>query len=534
MRATLYRTAAALATAALLLGAVFAQGETLVIAFDAADLTTADPHMVAATQDRAVADMVFNGLVRYKPGDITQFEPDIAASWEASADSKVWTFHLRDNVMCHPWGNNPGYALTADDVVYSLNRSANADTSAYAGEYADMQFAALDASTVQITLADPLTEALLLPKVADYAGGFIVCAQAAEDLGPAGFATNPVGTGAFMFAGYTPQQQVDLVANPDYFRGAPQLAGVTVRFIANVSAREAGLQTGELDIIEGLSEQPWVEKMRAQTDMAVPIFGPGEAAVLYFDTSRPPLSNVNARRAIAYCIDRDELRAVIGEDVASPLVSVVPDLLPGALTEQEVRDAGLLYETDRERAIELLQEAGGGFSTELVVSERAQYLTPMQNVQAQLAQCGIDIQLRVVDHSTMHTLIRQGSNLIVPYIAWRPNADAFLSRFFHSETTIITGEAPDTNFSHFGSTDLDGDGEVDGVDDLIEAARLSLDPVEQATYWKEAQLEILDWMGGYPLYIMGFAFAMSPDVDLGYELNSTLALYPQITETTTK
>ena len=176
----------------------------------------------------------------------------------------------------------------------------------------------------------------------------------------------------------------------------------------------------------------------------------------------------------------------------------------------------------------------GGFSAEIVVSERAQYLTPMQNIQAQLAQCGIDLQLRVVDHSTMHTLIRQGSNLMVLYVAWRPNADAFLTRFFHSDTTIITGTAPDTNFTHFGTTDLDGDGEVDGVDDLIEAARISLDTDEQAQLWQEAQVEILEWMVGYPLFISSFAYAHNPDVDFGYDLQSTLALYPQITESTSK
>ena len=75
----------------------------------------------------------------------------------------------------------------------------------------------------------PLSPTLFLPKVANYAGGFIVCMKAYDALGADAFKTNPVGTGPFMFQSYTPQNSVELVANDQYFRGAPKLAGVSVR-----------------------------------------------------------------------------------------------------------------------------------------------------------------------------------------------------------------------------------------------------------------------------------------------------------------
>ncbi|HID10558.1 MAG TPA: hypothetical protein EYP17_04570, partial [Candidatus Latescibacteria bacterium] len=133
------------------------------IAFDAADLKTLDPHFAAATMDRAVVDMVFNGLVRYKPGDIRIFEPDLAESWEVSPDGKVWTFHLRKGVMCHPWNGNPAYELTSEDVVYSLRKAADPARSAYAGEYEGMTFAAVDKYTVKITLKEAISRSLLFP-----------------------------------------------------------------------------------------------------------------------------------------------------------------------------------------------------------------------------------------------------------------------------------------------------------------------------------------------------------------------------------
>ena len=234
-----------------LLFGLAASGDVLKIAFDAADLKTLDPHYAAATMDRAVVDMVFNGLVRYRPGDITVFEPDLAESWKISDDGLVWTFHLRRGVMVHPYPGNPdGYELTSEDVVFSLNKAANPDTSAYAGEYTGLTFEAVDRYTVRITLDRALSPALFLPKVADYAGGFIVPKAAYEALGE-DFRTHPVGTGPFMFSDYVPTQKVVLVKNDRYFRGSPKLDGVEVWYMPDVNARLNGLLTGELNVIEG-------------------------------------------------------------------------------------------------------------------------------------------------------------------------------------------------------------------------------------------------------------------------------------------
>ncbi|MGD9030774.1 MAG: ABC transporter substrate-binding protein, partial [Anaerolineae bacterium] len=207
----------------------------------AADLGTLDPHFAASTNDRNIVDMVFNGLIRYKPGDGSVFEPDLAMELpepELVDGKQVWTFELRSGVMCHPSDEVPSYELTSEDVVWSLQKSANADTSAYAGEYAGMAVEAVDASTVKITLDTPLSPVLFYPKVADYAGGFIVCKKSYEALGAEAFKTNPVGTGPFMFDSYSPQEKVLLVANDDYFRGRPKLDGVDYRYMPELNSRE--------------------------------------------------------------------------------------------------------------------------------------------------------------------------------------------------------------------------------------------------------------------------------------------------------
>jgi peptide/nickel transport system substrate-binding protein len=470
--------------------------------------------------------MVFNGLIRYRPGDISQFEPDLATAIPEptmEGDQQVWVFELKEGVMCHPWNGNEGYELTSEDVVYSLEKAANPDRSAYAGEYTGMTFEAPDTYMVRIILDQPLSPALFLPKVADYAGGFIVCSQAAEDLGDEAFATHPVGTGPFMFESYTPMENVTLAANEAYFRGVPNLTHVEAHYIPDISSRELGLREEELDLVEGLREQPWIENMQGIEGITVDVFGPGETVVLHMNQTVDPLGDVNVRKAIAHALAREDFLAFFGEDTATPLYSPVPaEFLAGGLTQEEVAEAGVQYETDRAMAEELLAEAGAeGISLTSNTSERASYRRTYEAIQDQLNQVGITLNLEVVDHSTMHSLIRDDANSLIVYIAWRPNADVFLTRFYHSQSIVVTGENPDTNFSHY-----------DQIDDLIEQARAETDPDAQAELWKEAQVQILEDVVGYPLFILQFVFGRAEYVDYGYDLQSTLALYPQITENT--
>jgi len=494
---------------------------------NAADLHSLDPHFATTTQDRSLVDMVFNGLLRYKPGDGSVIEPDLAEALpepEMVGGKQVWIFGLRRGVMCHPSDVTPAYELTAEDVVYSLQKSANPERSAYAGEYTGMTVEALDDYTVKITLDKPLSPVLFFPKVANYSGGFIVCKKAIEAMGDDAFKTHPVGTGPFMIQSYSPGEKVVLVANDAYFRGRPLLDSIEFRYMPDISSREAGLLAGELEVINGLPDKVWVDKMSKEEGIRVDVFGVGEVATVHFNTSVEPLNNPVVRKAIAYALDRDEFLALFGEPVAENVYSPVPaKFLAGGLTRAEAEKLGLTYDVDREKAKQMLADAGypGGFSLEVVTSEMTGYRRIYESMQAQLAEVGIDLKVKVVDHSTMHKLIREDVNPIVVYIAWRPNADVYLTRFFHSDSIVVTGAKPDTNFSHY-----------DQIDDLIEAARVETDPDKQVDLWKQAQIKILEDMVAYPLHYQQQVYARTEAVDYGHELISVLALYPGITENT--
>jgi len=515
-----------------------AKDQDLNIAFDAGDVATLDPHRSATTVDRATVDMIFNGLVRYPPGDQVNIEPDLATSWKVSKDGKVWTFTLRKGVYFHPFPGYPnGYELTSEDIVYSLKRAADPKRSSYAGEYTGMSFEAVDPYTVKIAIEKPISETLFLAKIASYAGGFVVSKKAMEEKGDEWAKTHPVGTGPFMFDSYEPRQKTVLAGNSRYFRGVPVLKKVTVRYMPSVSSREFGLRTGELQIIEGLKEDKWLEKVSAFPDVTVKTFGPCETQVLHFNMTKEPFNDIRVRKAFSYAVFREEVAAFMGKGLAVAIYSPAQaPPAPGALTKEEAMKAGVVYEDNIAEAKKLLSEAGypAGFKTEVIISEMASsYQKPMVAIQAQVKKAGIDMALKVVDHSSFHSLIRKDASPIVYYACWRPNVDVFLTRFYHSESTVVSGKKPDTNFCHYGMVDADRDGKIDNIDELIEKARWELDSEKQMALWREAQIKLLKDVAAVPIIRLKYAFPMKSYIDLGHPLEFSWATYsPQITEKT--
>lgn len=486
-----------------------------------------DPHFAAGSQDRALADMVFNGLLRYQPGNAPTIEPDLAEQipgFEMIGGRQVWTVKLRKGVLFHAGPQNAAYEMTAEDVVYSLQKSARRESCAYAGEYEGLTMVAVDRYTVQIIAEKPVSAILFLPKLTNYAGGFIVSKSAIQAMGYERFKQHPVGTGPFVFSRYTPGKELVLRAHDGYFRGRPQLDGIVIRFVPDIRARESALKAGDLDVIMGSGEKGWPSKMGSDPGITVDTHGVGEVATIYFNTRMKPMDDIRVRRAIAMALNRKAFLETTSEQFVGGVYSPVPaQFLPGGLTKTEAERLNLAFTQDLDKARQLMAAAGypDGFALDLVTSEKRLYRTYYEELRRQLSQIGIECRIAVKTHSNMHKLIRRDPKPIVVYVAWRPNADAYLSRFFHSDAIVVSGAKPDTNFSHYSN-----------VDQLIEAARLEIDPEKQTQLWVQAQIRILDDMAAFPIMYTKQCYARRSNVEYGHTLVSTMALYPQFTERT--
>lgn len=505
--------AALLATSALTLPSI-AQAQELTMAIAAQSAGQLDPHISTKTEDKIVFGMMFNGLVRFAPGSMSadSVEPDLAESWDSSEDGLVWTFKLREGVQFHG-----GYGeLTAADVVYSLNRAADESRSSVSSDYnAFASVEAVDDYTVRITLSEGIPS--LLGVVANYHGGNIVSQKAGEELGE-NFQTNPIGTGPFAFGELVAGQFIELVAHEDYFRGAPQVDTIKLRYIPAISARDLAFQTGELHMIAGEREDRWVNSMMESGESAVDVFEPGELRTLHVNTAKAPFDNILVRQALAHAINREELIAFAGAKVARGNESPVP----GGYAGHDPNIEYLSYDQDRAR--ELLAEAGypDGVTVPIAITERASLFGPMQVLQAQLSQVGINLELDVMEHSAWHAAIRDDVSPLVLYGAARfPVADTYLTQFYLSDS-IVGKPTAVTNFSHCAV-----------ADEQILAARSEPNKERQQEMWSEAQQLIVDEVCSIPLFELLQVWARAPEVSLGYELNGSLSLGPVITEQTT-
>src|SRR4030043_911477 len=496
-----------------LFSTAFAQEKVMRMALKASDIRSLDPHYGTTTVDYACIDPMFSGLVRFKPEDINpeKIEPDLAERWERSKDGLTWTFYLRKGVKFHK-----GYGeLTSEDVKFALEKAANKATSGFAADYAALaKVEALDKYTVRLTFKSAIPSVLGI--LTNYHGGYIVSKKAVLERGDK-FKVDPIGTGPFMLKEYIPKEKVEEVRNPDYFRGKSKLDRIELWFMPDASSREMAFRKGESDIVEGEREQAWVNKMRQVPGTAIEIFGPGETLVLHFNMTKKPLDDIRVGRAICHAVNINDLMKFLGPDGTEKLVSPIPMNYLGGT------DKVPSYEFNPEKAKTLLAEAGysKGLDLSMVITEMSDYRRPMEQVQEQLRRAGINLKMDVIAHSAFHEQIRKDVNPLVLYVCARfLTADPMLTQFYYSKSIVGTPTAI-TNFSHYNK-----------IDDLIEKARVEPDAKKQKALWAEAQEKIVEDAAALPLCITKFVFGRKINVDLGYEMRSTLTLVTTIKETT--
>lgn len=476
------------------------------LALDVGDIETVDPHFATKIGEVPIVRMVYESLLCFPPGeiDIEKLEPSLAEKWNVAADKLTWTFHLRKGVKWHEnYGN-----FTADDVKFSIERLMDEKVGSPFRKNLDFiaSVTVVNPLTIEIKTKEPVPD---LPAIMiNNQAGFIVSRKAVEKLGK-DIKFHPIGTGPFMYSAYQPRESFTLTANEAYWRGKPMLKKVVVSFMPDASTRELALRGGEVDAINIPAKQEWIDRL-AKTGFDVNLTSPSNTFVLYFNLTKKPLDDIRVRRALSHAINRSELIAFLGKDVAKPEISPLPEGYVGH-TSDVAR-----YDYDPPKAAQLLAEAGlaKGFELSMNISNSNIYLPPMQVIQEHWKKIGVHLKLNVVDHPTYHKLIRQDTNPVVIYGAYRYplTGNIYLTQFYHSDS-IVGKPSAIINFSHYGEA-------LPGVDQYIDDARYEIDLAKQKALWVKAQKQIMEDAVAYPLFTQYYAMAKSKSFDLGFEQKS--------------
>lgn len=463
-----------------------AAGGTLIAAIGG-DPDQLDPHTTSSSFAFTVLENVYDTLVQ--PGDDLTPEPALAESWEVSDDLLTWTFTLRDGVTFHD-----GSPLTAADVVASYERIAEEGANAF--RLAAVEgYDAPDDLTVVIELNRPA------PNLLDQIGAFKGMAIApAVDIEAGTLQDQPNGTGPFAFVSFAPGDNVVLEANPDYWGDGPFLDGVEFRVIPDESVKVTNLETGEVDWIDSVPPQQ-IAQLEASDDIVLAQVPGNDYWYLSLNNAREPFDNVDVRRAIAFALNIDDITEAAKFDAATPNETAIPE---SSFWYFDYAPFG--YDVDQ--AQQLLDDAGvSGLTIDLMVTnEFPETVTAAQVIASQLAEVGIEVEIRTEDFSTW--LAEQGDgNFDAFALGWLGNIDP--DDFYYAQHHSTGG----FNFQGFAD---------DEVDELLDAARVETDVDTRKDLYDQVAARIVDQASYIYFYNPDILEAWSPSVT-GYETRPDVA-----------
>jgi len=265
-----------------------------------------DPHPLQAIYT-SFYTMFYQTVLRLNPRTVA-LEPELGAKWEQPSDTQ-YVFHLAPGVKFHNKAPANGREMTADDVVFSLNRVRTNDPlfqNRLLFSSIDT-IEAVDKATVRVTTKQPDVSTLV--NIASFSAA-VLAPEVVEKAGKFGSPDTAVGTGAFILTDMTQNQSATVVRNPDYWKkGLPYLDSIKSQWFADSNTAYAAFTSGQIQT--GANALPGPDAKKAFDEQA----GKPYVAEWYKDVSytsvqanvqKKPFDDPRVSRALRLLIDHGE------------------------------------------------------------------------------------------------------------------------------------------------------------------------------------------------------------------------------------
>ena len=373
-----------------------------------------DPMLTTAYRVHVPITFTHSRLVKHKAGPSVApgsfvIEGDLAESW-SQPNETTWVFKLRRGVRWHPKPPVNGRELTADDVVYSVNRfmTVKGNPSAYMLRAVD-RVEAPDKYTVRFVLKEPF--AWFLDVIANPMSLPIVAKECIEKFGDMKKPEAVVGTGPWMLESQRPAQGMTLVRNPSYFiAGQPYIDRVEIVVDEDNASRMASFLSGKYDLgwefPGSIPRTDWVQikdtlKQRRPNLRTVEYVSNVETHIS-MRTDRPPFSDVRVRQAMSLALDRQNVIDSVFEGVGHINPAVPAALKDWALPVEQLGEGARYFKRDVAEAKRLLAAAGypNGFQASLCYNSYGStaIVDMAQLIAKHFKDVGIDTRLDVKEY----------------------------------------------------------------------------------------------------------------------------------------
>lgn len=450
-----------------------------------------DPHANFSYRTHQNMSFIHEGLfeVPVGPGtNPTDFSavPNVAESSEMQ-DEVTFVVTMQPGVKFQNKDPLNGREVVADDIIYSYQRMVDkkfAYRDLIEGVVQDMQ--AVDDHTLKFTLTQPYAD--FPPNLANHYN-WIVAHELDDKFGDLSSPDAAIGLGPFMLDSYEPNVKVTYVANPDYFRGRPNVDSVEYLVLPEVATRDSMFRSGELDLvtITTLSRQS-IEQSNADTQWTEYFTNGGE--IFYYRCDEGQFANdIRVRQAINMAIDRQAWldSFYLGDGTiynGPPVLAAYGDWqVP---LEELSPEAQALWAYSPDEATKLLNAAGFDLERTYKVDGTAGYgaatVDRMQLAMDMLGQIGIKTEANLKEYGDW---LATGHIGVYDDFAFGPmtpqlSLDAWVWGLFHSTSGV--------NKAHFTDPEIDR---------LVDATRSLYDDDER----KEAIHEANRYIAGQGIYV---------------------------------
>lgn len=359
---------------------------TVAISTEPSSLDPQNLNMVTGfTLCKQVYDSLFVSDANY---NIT---PSLASEYEWSEDHLTLRVKIHEGVKF-----SNGQPVTADDVVYSIQRACTKPQSASAFSLFDGEnTVAVDEHTVDIKFKTAYPNALL---VLASGRGSIVCKAAIEEMGEDAYGRTPVGSGKFIVKNWSSGDKIEMVRNEEYWGDKPAFKNMVFRILTDGANRGIELETGGVDIALEVSTND-LDRLNANSDLTI-LQGPGSTMnhLVINSVNFNVLTDVNVRKAMHMALDMNALVQVAFRGNATVASSLAPE------TATFYHKVGPM-EYDPEGAKALIAESGFDTSTEIVMNiyknERIQAMA--EAIANMWKAIGLNVRIEILDRATMVT-----------------------------------------------------------------------------------------------------------------------------------
>jgi peptide/nickel transport system substrate-binding protein len=497
------------------------KGGGVFIANELENIRSLDPVGINDVVSHHVSHQIYDLLVDLDTN--LQLIPMLAKRWEISEDELTYTFYLRDDVFFHDnscFPNGKGRKFNANDVEYSFKRvldprtgtlgfdfyrnyvegakEFNEEISKAVSENREPKltevkgYKVINDTTFQIKLTKPFA-----PFIYYLCLGFAyIVPKEAVEYYKKDFFQNPVGTGPFVFENWTPDLEINLKRNPNYWNKdefgnqLPYLEGVKFRFIKDLSQQLLEFKNGSIHecfripnelfktvVTDQNTLTPEYSQfvLQRKTSLATQYYG--------FLTTSKTFSDVRIRQAFNYAIDRDKiLKFVLQGSATEPAIhGMVPISMPN-YDAKSIKG----YSFDLQKARELMSEAGfpggKGFpEVTLQINEGGGRNTQIaEAIQDMLKEIGVTVKLQLLQFAQHLDNIDAGRTDFYR-LGWNadyPDPETFLNLFYGKNVPPNPKDVSPINSFRYKNPKFD---------ELFEKAISTSDIKERQKYYQEAE-----------------------------------------------